>query len=210
MPSDAPGSAAGSASCPIRTAPCCRIRWALPMLHWLSLDPKLEGLIVPSKFYGIAAAGKPIVVIGDPERRTGAAVQAARLRSRRRAGDAETLVDALQRWSKAPATIAEMGARARAMLDANHSRRQGFARWEELLNRLADAERAKLSFDSPSFPPVGIGAGSSKAHSTGPFACTRVATTSGEGAVERQRAIIHPTDFSDESMTAFAHALKSA
>jgi len=27
--------------------------------HWLSLNPKLEGLIVPSKFYGIAAAGKP-------------------------------------------------------------------------------------------------------------------------------------------------------
>jgi hypothetical protein len=33
--------------------------------HWLSLNPRLEGLIVPSKFYGIAAAGKPIVVIGD-------------------------------------------------------------------------------------------------------------------------------------------------
>jgi colanic acid biosynthesis glycosyl transferase WcaI len=27
--------------------------------HWLSLNPKLEGLLVPSKFYGIAAAGKP-------------------------------------------------------------------------------------------------------------------------------------------------------
>ena len=35
--------------------------------HWLSLNPKLEGLIVPSKFYGIAAAGKPIIVIGDKD-----------------------------------------------------------------------------------------------------------------------------------------------
>jgi colanic acid biosynthesis glycosyl transferase WcaI len=31
----------------------------VPDLHWLSLRPALEGLIVPSKFYGIAAAGRP-------------------------------------------------------------------------------------------------------------------------------------------------------
>ena len=35
--------------------------------HWLSLNPKLEGLIVPSKFYGIASAGKPIIVIADKD-----------------------------------------------------------------------------------------------------------------------------------------------
>src|SRR5262249_7234848 len=32
-------------------------------VHWLSLRPELEGLIVPSKFYGIAAAGRPVVAI---------------------------------------------------------------------------------------------------------------------------------------------------
>jgi hypothetical protein len=30
----------------------------------VSLDPALEGLIVPSKFYGIAAAGRPTIFIG--------------------------------------------------------------------------------------------------------------------------------------------------
>lgn len=35
--------------------------------HWVSLRPALEGLIVPSKFYAIAAAGKPMLMIGDPE-----------------------------------------------------------------------------------------------------------------------------------------------
>jgi hypothetical protein len=29
-----------------------------------AFDPGLEGLIVPSKFYGIAAAGRPIIMIG--------------------------------------------------------------------------------------------------------------------------------------------------
>ena len=36
---------------------------AVPDLHWLSLKPALEGLIVPSKFYGIAAAGRPTIAI---------------------------------------------------------------------------------------------------------------------------------------------------
>jgi hypothetical protein len=32
-------------------------------VHLVSLNPKLEGLIVPSKFYGIAAAGRPTIFI---------------------------------------------------------------------------------------------------------------------------------------------------
>ena len=34
-------------------------------VHLVSLDPALEGLIVPSKFYGIAAAGRPTIFIGN-------------------------------------------------------------------------------------------------------------------------------------------------
>jgi colanic acid biosynthesis glycosyl transferase WcaI len=44
-------------------------------VHWLSLDPELEGLIVPSKFYGIAAAGRPIVMIGDQQGEIGRLVR---------------------------------------------------------------------------------------------------------------------------------------
>ncbi|MCC7394371.1 MAG: glycosyltransferase family 4 protein [Sphingomonadaceae bacterium] len=34
-------------------------------LHWLSLRPAMEGLIVPSKLYGIIAAQRPFLFIGD-------------------------------------------------------------------------------------------------------------------------------------------------
>jgi colanic acid biosynthesis glycosyl transferase WcaI len=37
-----------------------------PDVHWVSLRPELEGLIVPSKFYGIAAAGRPTLAIARP------------------------------------------------------------------------------------------------------------------------------------------------
>ena len=36
-------------------------------VHLVSLRPELEGLIVPSKFYGIAAAGRPTIFVGDKD-----------------------------------------------------------------------------------------------------------------------------------------------
>ena len=35
----------------------------VPDVHWVSLRPEMEGLIVPSKVYGIAAAGRPILTV---------------------------------------------------------------------------------------------------------------------------------------------------
>lgn len=37
----------------------------VPDLHWISLRPSLEGFIVPSKFYGILAAGRSMLHIGS-------------------------------------------------------------------------------------------------------------------------------------------------
>jgi colanic acid biosynthesis glycosyl transferase WcaI len=104
--------------------------------HWVSLDPRLEGLMVPSKFYGIAAAGKPIVVIGDPN---GELAQLARLNDCGFAiapGDSEALTATLRQLLNAPQAVSEMGARARQMLDAHFTRRQGLARWRRLLDQL--------------------------------------------------------------------------
>ena len=108
----------------------------LPDAHWLSLNPELEGLLLPSKFYGIAAAGKPMIFIGSRDgevarlvRQNGCGIVIA-------PGDVDTLVDALQQWSNAPATLADMGRRARAMLDAQFRRQQGLAHWRDLLDRL--------------------------------------------------------------------------
>ena len=43
----------------------------LPDVHLTILRPEMEGLIVPSKFYGILAAGKPQIFIGAKGWRTG-------------------------------------------------------------------------------------------------------------------------------------------
>jgi len=40
---------------------------SLPDIHFISLLPNLEGLILPSKYYGVAAAGRPCLFIGDSD-----------------------------------------------------------------------------------------------------------------------------------------------
>lgn len=114
-----------------------RYSLSLPDVHWLSLNPKLEGLLLPSKFYGIAAAGRPMIFIGD------IAGEVARLLRRHECGiaiapgDATTLVDTLRQWSRMPATLAEIGAKSRTMLEAHYSRHQELARWRALLEEIA-------------------------------------------------------------------------
>jgi colanic acid biosynthesis glycosyl transferase WcaI len=108
-------------------------------LHWISLKPELEGLIVPSKFYGIAAAGRPIIAV------TARDGEIARLVRRHECGivvepgDGKALGEALRRLMTEPDRLAAMGARARAMLDEHFSRRQAFARWRSLLESVASS-----------------------------------------------------------------------
>jgi colanic acid biosynthesis glycosyl transferase WcaI len=108
-------------------------------VHWVSLDPRLEGLIVPSKFYGIAAASKPIIVIGDPNGELGRLVQRNACGFAIAPGDSEALAATLRQVLNAPQAVLDTGDRARKMLDAHFTRRQALARWRQLLNRL-DAE----------------------------------------------------------------------
>ena len=120
-----------------------RYSLAVADAHWLSLNPKLEGLIVPSKFYGIAAAGKPIIIIGDKNGEIARQVQQHGCGIVVAPGDAGALVDALRRLANAPGTISEMGRRARAMLDAHFTRQQALQRWSELLDQLAKSSASE-------------------------------------------------------------------
>jgi glycosyltransferase involved in cell wall biosynthesis len=109
---------------------------AVPDVHWVSLKPELEGLIVPSKFYGIAAAGKPIVVIGDEQGEIGQLVRQHRCGIVIPPGASSALSDALQCWSKEPRLIEEKGMRARQMLETKFTKRASLMRWSQLINQL--------------------------------------------------------------------------
>jgi glycosyltransferase involved in cell wall biosynthesis len=107
-----------------------------PDVHWLSLKPELEGLIVPSKFYGIAAAGKPTIVIADKNGELARLVQEYGCGVVIEPGDVGALVGALLRLSSESGTVTEMGIRARKMLDGHFTRQKAFERWCSLLDQL--------------------------------------------------------------------------
>ena len=104
--------------------------------HWLSLVPALEGLIVPSKFYGVLAAGRPAVMVGDAEGEIGRMLARYDCGMTVAVGQGAELAKAILRLRDAPELCDAMGRRARAAFDAHHARGLAFAAWEGLLGRL--------------------------------------------------------------------------
>jgi glycosyltransferase involved in cell wall biosynthesis len=108
----------------------------VPDVHLISLRPELEGLIVPSKLYGIAAAGRPIIAIAAPDGEITRLVRRHDCGIAVEPGEGARLADALRRLRADPEHLAAMGRRARAMLDARFSRRRAFQHWRSLIDEL--------------------------------------------------------------------------
>jgi colanic acid biosynthesis glycosyl transferase WcaI len=103
-------------------------------VHLVSLNPKLEGLIVPSKFYGIAAAGRPTLFIGAKDGEIARLIDEAKCGFTISPGDAQALVDHIMRLAEAPKLRRHMGARARAAFDKHWTKDRAVDLWEEALN----------------------------------------------------------------------------
>ncbi len=119
-------------------------------LHWLSLNPALEGLIVPSKFYGIAAAGKPMIVIAAQDGELARLVQQFDCGIVIAPGDAAALVGTVLRLSTDDRALARMGMCARHMLEERFTRQRAFAQWVELFDRI----EASVAPDERSAPTL--------------------------------------------------------
>jgi glycosyltransferase involved in cell wall biosynthesis len=102
-------------------------------VHWISLKPELEGLVLPSKIYGIAAAGRPMIAITAIDGEIARLVRQHDCGLVVEPGDAASLVAALACLSADSARRDAMGRRARAMLDTHFTRGLAFARWREVL-----------------------------------------------------------------------------
>jgi len=114
---------------------------SVPDVHWVSLRPELEGLIVPSKVYGIAAAGRPIIAITAKNGEIARLVETYRCGIVIEPGNSDELVKAISHLSSDIEGTAAMGRQARAMLEAQFTRRRAFQRWDAVIdqiNSLAD------------------------------------------------------------------------
>ena len=102
-------------------------------LHLVSLLPTLEGLIVPSKLYGILAAGRPLIFIGDGDGDIGRVIRRAQCGGTVTVGDAKGLADSLRALAAAPEIRSLMGDRARRILCEEFGLQRAVDRWTALI-----------------------------------------------------------------------------
>jgi colanic acid biosynthesis glycosyl transferase WcaI len=105
----------------------------LPDVFWVSLLPSMEGLIVPSKFYGSCAAGKPTIFVGDRCGEIAAIVERSGCGATIEIGDDERLAQTILEWRRDPERVRAMGQAARAALERDYSRAAAFSAWEKRL-----------------------------------------------------------------------------
>ena len=111
---------------------------SVPDVHWISLRPQLEGLIVPSKVYGIAAAGRPIIAVTAKDGEIARLIKAHDCGLIVEPGNSEEMAKAILQLSTNDEARIGMGLRARAMLDAEFTRRHAFRRWEDVVDTLVE------------------------------------------------------------------------
>lgn len=105
--------------------------------HLVSLRPSLEGLIVPSKLYGVLAAGRPAIFIGDEHGEVGRVLLHGECGATVAVGDGASLAALIADWERDRSKPTDMGRRARALFDATYDKRFAIARWERLVDRIA-------------------------------------------------------------------------
>jgi colanic acid biosynthesis glycosyl transferase WcaI len=106
-------------------------------VHLISLQPSLEGLIVPSKFYGIAAVGRPSIFIGARDGELGRLIEEERCGIVVAQGDDAGLVAAIRVLAGDPVEREAMGRRAYALHERRLTPRMAFENWERILGGIA-------------------------------------------------------------------------
>lgn len=105
--------------------------------HWISLRPEFEGLIVPSKVFGVCAAGRAVVAVCAADGELARLLVPAGAGVVVTPGDDAALAAAIVALADQPTRTAAMGAAARALLDGGYTRAAALRRWQDLLDSVA-------------------------------------------------------------------------
>lgn len=106
-------------------------------VHLIVLRPEVEGLVVPSKFYGVAAAGRPTLFVGDQRGEVARIIGKAQAGLSVCTGDGQGLADAILKLRLDPGYLEQMGRNARTVFEERYARDKAFAQWEGVLRSRA-------------------------------------------------------------------------
>jgi len=113
---------------------------SVPDLHVISLRPSLEGLIVPSKFYGIAAAGRPMLYIGNTNGEIPQLIRSEQCGFSVEMHHAQETADVIVRLTQDESTCRRLGNRARSLFDRRFEKSYAMEHWRgEIANAMSQA-----------------------------------------------------------------------
>ena len=99
--------------------------------HLVTLAEGLAGLSVPSKTYGILAAGRPILFVGDTRSDAARLVAGNGCGEVVATGDAARLAETIALWADDPARVEQMGRAARNLFERRFDRLQAVRAYVE-------------------------------------------------------------------------------
>jgi colanic acid biosynthesis glycosyl transferase WcaI len=109
---------------------------ALGDVHLVTIADGFEGLLVPSKFYGVLAAGRPVLYVGPRNSEVADVIESTACGMVIGQGDATGLIRAIAELRRDPAMVSAMGERARTVFEREYTRDRACGRWHELLRRI--------------------------------------------------------------------------
>lgn len=104
--------------------------------HWLSLRPELEGLIVPSKFYGILASGRPVLAVTSKSGEIASEVRKHNCGFVIAPGDHEEFVSVIERLMRDPELCIQTGNAARHASITRFSKNAALTAWSNVISSL--------------------------------------------------------------------------
>ena len=108
---------------------------SVPDVHLISLNPALEGLIVPSKFYGVLSVSRPIVFIGDDSGEIAHKLNKHACGLTIEEGDAVGLGAVINNLSKDRELCEQLSVNSRSLCDGIYSLTASLLKWKMMLHR---------------------------------------------------------------------------
>lgn len=108
-------------------------------LHLISLLPTMEPFVVPSKLYGILAAGRPAAFVGDLSGEIATVLRTGDCGRSVQPGDSKGLAQVILDLARDPELRMRLGRNARALFEARYTESRGTGAWQRVLDEIVGA-----------------------------------------------------------------------
>lgn len=108
-------------------------------LHWVTLEPQMEAFIVPSKIYGILAAAKPVIFLGDKNGELAKVISKIGCGKVVEIGNSDIMASTIKEFSRDLSSIKIMGNLGRVEFQSMYELNISVSKFSVLFQKLIDS-----------------------------------------------------------------------